>query len=151
MDAAAGGGEVLRSGVMEPGAGDITTRGPVHLDRRATTSASKSKSENETFGWDLSCCQAVFVGMVSLSEGMDEDMDICVGGFGRSDLGFERRTLEDSGVQRSSGVHGQSSQDVNAATDLPIAAQNAFPKESSAQARQLLGSPEQFAGLSFWG
>ncbi len=58
-------GDTLRSGVMEPGAGEISTRGPVHLERRATTSARSDRSVNAAFGWFLICRHAASQGMVS--------------------------------------------------------------------------------------
>lgn len=66
------GGELTRSGVTAPSAGEITTRGPVHLDRRATTSARSVKSAKATFGWDLSWRQASFVGIVPEAVGLTE-------------------------------------------------------------------------------
>ena len=58
-------GDMSRSGVMEPGAGEISTRGPVHLERRATTSARSDKSVNAAFGWFLICRHAASQGIVS--------------------------------------------------------------------------------------
>jgi hypothetical protein len=51
--------------VNEPGGGEMTTVGPVHFDLRATTSASRVKSANDTFGCDFNCRQASLVGIVS--------------------------------------------------------------------------------------
>lgn len=45
----------------------------------------------------------------------------------------------------TSDLQGQSSHIGMVAADSPMAAQNAFPNESSAQARQLVGSPEHVA------
>ena len=63
----------MRSGVADPSAGEMITVGPVHFDLRATTSASKERSANVTFGWDLSWRQASFVGIVSGSHSMETD------------------------------------------------------------------------------
>jgi len=61
-------GDTPRSGVIDPGAGEISTRGPVHFDRRATTSARSSRSANEAFGWDLICRHASSHGIFSCGE-----------------------------------------------------------------------------------
>ena len=57
-------GDAPRSGVASPGAGEITTVGPVHFDLRATTSASRFRSANDALGWSLIVFQASFVGIV---------------------------------------------------------------------------------------
>lgn len=64
-EVAAPDGDIFLSGVIEPGAGTISTCGPVHLERRATTSASRLRSAKSTLGCNLSSRHAVSQEMVS--------------------------------------------------------------------------------------
>ena len=64
-------GEIPRSGVIVPGAGLISTVGPVHFDRLDTTSASMSRSANVTLGWDLICRHASSHGIVATAAGSE--------------------------------------------------------------------------------
>jgi hypothetical protein len=144
-------GETGLSDVRELGVGDNMTRGPVHFDLRATTSASNDRSENETLGCDLSCRQALFVGTV---------LELCWAFNGDNGWGTETewgwlrsprypsRASRDaaSTVGASSALQGQSTQGVMLIAASEMAVQNALPNESSAQAIQLAGSPEQLTG-----
>jgi hypothetical protein len=135
-----------RSGVIEPGGGEIMTRGPVHFDRRATTSASRAKSANETLGWDFSWRQASFVGMVCNLSSMS------VEGVVISTTPSEPLCGASSLLQHSlSRPPGQSLQGVELPTMSPIATQNARPKESPEHAEQLSGSPEHLAAQELGG
>lgn len=133
--------DVLRSGVIDPGAGDITTREPVHLDLRATTSAKSDRSANATFGCDLSWRQASSVGIdVSVRcRFVDEMMGAIPQDphFVMSPQQPPTTILSDWFVRMGQSMHG----DVEL-TECPIAWQNALPKASSAHAMQLEGSPE---------
>jgi hypothetical protein len=110
----------------------------VHFDRRATTSASNDKSAKATFGCDLSCRQASFVGIVAEAPAAGDTPRPC----GARSTASIQQLLLPPGASRQ---HGQPSQGGVAVTDSPIAVQNACPNESSAQAIQLAGSPEHVA------
>jgi len=138
VDFSALAGETTLSG----GSGDNIMRGPVHFDLRATTSASNDKSENETLGWDLSSRQALFVGIVSRPD--DECGTETEWGSPQYSSRISRVVTSAAGV--SSVLQEQSAQGVMLAVASEIAAQNALPNESSAQAIQLAGSPEQLTG-----
>jgi len=134
----------------------MTTRGPVHLDRRATTSARRERSVKATFGWDFSWRQASSVGITS---GRDSEACCSVKGVeieaGPHDplphrLGLPQQARAgalSSTAQELEGFPwpGQFAQGASDATLSPTAVQNAFPKTSSAQAIQFDGSPEQVA------
>lgn len=179
------------SGVTAPGAGLISTRGPVHLDRRATTSARSARSANATLGCDLSCRHASSHGIVSeevgpISISIDNGIEAIavVVVVAAAAPAFEELLLEaevelpHTDCPQSAGFPqhppvvaprdadmllvpatcatpapvavaaarpGQFSHCDVHATELLIAAQKALPNASSAQARQLDGSPEQEA------
>ena len=169
-------GERPRSGVIAPGAGVISTRGPVHFERRATTSASRERSAKAAFGCDLICRQAASQGIVSVvlsgSDMRREDVSCAeVGGAAfevgvwparsppaRPQLpGFPQQAppVEFEQVRPLppplSDRQGQSLQGDEHATDLLIAAQKALPNASSAQAGQFDGSPVQVGTSGFGG
>lgn len=104
----------------------MTTVGPVHFDLRATTSANKVKSANDTLGCDFNCRQASLVGIVSA--GLTSSWDA-----------FEW-SLAVHLAPRGQPAHGPL-----AVNDSQTAAQNACPNTSSAHARQFDGSPEHSA------
>lgn len=132
--------------ISATGDGESVIRGPVHLERRATTSASMSRSVKAILGCDFKRCQASLVGIVSVFGGMNEETGRDGVGMARGVWGCCKVILCDdcptSGMP--SDVQGQLS---HAAAEISeIFSQNALPKESSAQAGQLEGSPEQLAG-----
>jgi hypothetical protein len=135
---------MLRSGVTDPGAGDITTREPVHLDLRATTSAKSDRSANATFGCDLNCRQASSVGIdVSVRGKFEDEMIGAIPQdphFVMSPQQPPTTILSDWFVRMGQSMHG----DVEL-IECPIAWQNALPKASSEHAMQLEGSPEHLA------
>ena len=154
-------GEIPRSGVIEPGAGQISTRGPVHLDRRATTSARRSRSAKVTLGCDLICLHAASHGIVSPSDGPGSigagELDVALPGgdtegerFSCTLLQapvfpqqpFPAAPLHTAAPSERQMVQGEAC----SATDLFTAAQKAFPNASSAQAGQFDGSPVQEGG-----
>jgi len=55
------------------GDGERMMRGPVHLERRETTSASISRSVKATLGCDFKRCHASLVGIVSVFGGINEE------------------------------------------------------------------------------
>lgn len=154
-------GEIPRSGVIDPGAGQISTRGPVHLDRRATTSARRSRSAKVTLGCDLICLHALSHGMVSPSCGLGGtgvgELDIALPG-GDTEGGrfsctalqapaFPQQPFPAAPLHTPAPSEGQMVQGVVCiATDLFTAAQKALPNASSAHAGQFEGSPVQEGG-----
>lgn len=117
-------GVETRSGVIENGAGDMTTRGPVHLERLDTTSARSDRSENSTFGCYLSWRHASLHGIMSGATGTES--------------GSAGTVMDVEGVSEQLS-HG-------AEVDSLTASQKAFPKSSDEHASQFDGSPEQFGG-----
>jgi hypothetical protein len=141
-----------RSGVMDPGAGEMTTRGPVHLERLATTSANRRRSAKAALGCALICCHASLQGIVStlVEAGCGTGAVIFFAPqlLAEERLGQElqasRQQLPDPGpivLFPNLGQFAQGSDDT-AIIDWPTAMQNALPNASSAQAKQLDGSPE---------
>lgn len=128
----------------DAGGGERTIRGPVHLDRRATTSASMSRSVKAMLGWDFRRCHASFVGIVSASVRVKDEMGREGVGMARGEWGCNAMFCDDGPTFGTlAGSHGQLS---HGGRD-EIFSQNALPNESSAQAGQLDGSPEQLAGV----
>lgn len=167
-------GDKPRSGVMVPGAGDISTVGPVHLERRATTSARRDRSVNAALGCDLICRQAASQGIVSVvvsgsdmsnEEVMDGAADVDDEPEAPADaprsllarphrLGFPQQPLPTADEQVPppfSERQGQSLHGEVQATVLLIAAQNALPNASSAHAGQFEGSPVHEGTSGFGG
>ena len=125
----------------------------MHFDRRATTSASNSKSANVAFGCDLICFQASLHGIVSceitvvLSSTPGEDELTADGEIVLSPPHATGLPQQPEPAACSPHRPGQFPQGVVEATDLLIAAQKAFPNGSSAQAKQFDGSPEHDASM----
>lgn len=145
---------------LSSGSGDKMTRGPVHVERRATTSASMARSANTMLGCDFNCAQALLHEMVSLLE-----LDRWPGD-GAADWGSAREALPDVARpdEGPAPAHAEEvphpphpltkldidpllGQLAHGLTEFPRAAQKAFPNGSSAHARQFDGSPVQ-SGVS---
>lgn len=128
------------------GGGDRTTRGPVHLDRPATTSARRVKSANSTLGCDFSWRQASLVGIVSNDDSAavgTREVDALHGPPPHAPVPPQQPRPVALPFMLGQPEHG-----ADDSTDAPMAVQKALPKTSSAQAAQFDGSPEQLAGLS---
>jgi hypothetical protein len=115
-----------------------TERGPEHMDRLATTSASSDRSANSTFGCALIFCHASLVG-IKFEGALEAD-----GSKGDEDGDFvQLEALPQHLEELEPTAEGQSSQTSPLEDAIAIASQNAFPKSSSPHAGQFEGSPEQ--------
>lgn len=131
-------------------------RGPPHCERRATTSANMVRSAKAILGCDLSCAQAVLQGTVSLpldtcSGEEAADLESAIETLGLPRLGFDPAPPHIDGPlphpphprKLELEVDPEEEHVVHCFTELPNAAQKAFPNGSSAQAKQFDGSPVQ--------